>query len=41
MLMYNLIAHNGNYSKTSGSLFLFCKDEPNDAITDSEYLKQI
>ena len=36
MPMYNLIEYNDNYSKTSGSLWQFCKDIPavdnNDAI---------
>ena len=28
MLMYNLIEYNNNYSKTSGSLWQYCKDIP-------------
>ena len=28
MLMYNLIEHSENYSKTSGSLWQYCKDIP-------------
>ena len=33
MQIYNIIEYNDNYSK---SLFIFCRDEPNNAITDSE-----
>ena len=29
MPMYNLIEYNNNYSKTSGSLWQYCKDIPN------------
>ena len=36
MLMYNLIKYNDNYSKTSGSLWQYYKDEANDNLTDSE-----
>ena len=28
MLMYNLIEYGDNYSKTSGSLWQYCKDIP-------------
>ena len=35
MPMYNLIEYKDNYSKTSESLYQFCRDEPNDNITDS------
>ena len=28
MPMYNLIEHSDNYSKTSGSLWQYCKDMP-------------
>ena len=28
MLMYNLIEYSDNYSKTSGSLWQYCKDIP-------------
>ena len=28
MLMYNLIEYSDNYSKTSGSLWQYCKDRP-------------
>ena len=37
MLMYNLIEYNDNYSKTSGSLWQYCKEVPavnNDEIVD-------
>ena len=37
MLMYNLIEYSDNYSKTSGSLWQYCKDIPavnNNAIVD-------
>ena len=39
MLMYNLIRYSDNYSKASGSLWQYCKDElplNNAAITESE-----
>ena len=36
MPMYNLIEYTDNYSKTSGSLWQFYKDDPNDNITQSE-----
>ena len=39
MPMYNLIEYSDNYSKTSGSLWQYFKDEPNDNLTDSESLK--
>ena len=39
MPMYNLIEYNDNYSKTSGSLWQYYKDDPNDTITDSESFK--
>ena len=38
MPMYNLIEYSDNYSKTSGSLWQYYKDDPNDNMTDSEYL---
>ena len=37
--MYNLIEYSDNYSKTSGSLWQYCKDDPNDNLTDSESFK--
>ena len=36
MPMYNLIEYNDNYSKTSGSLWQYYKDDPNDNLTDTE-----
>ena len=39
MSMYNLIEYNDNYSKKSGSLWQYCKDEPNDNLTNSELFK--
>ena len=37
--MYNLIEHSDNYSKTSGSLRQYYKDEPNDNLADSTSFK--
>ena len=37
--MYNLIEYSDNYLKTSGSLWQYYKDEPNDNISDSESFK--
>ena len=37
--MYNLIEYSDNYSKTSGSLWQYYKDDPNDNIADSESFK--
>ena len=39
MPMYNLIEYSDNYSKTSGSLWQYCKDDPNDNIANSESFK--
>ena len=39
MLMYNLIEYSDNYSKTSGRLWQYYKDDPNDNITESESVK--
>ena len=39
MPMYNLIEYNDNYSKTSGSLWQYCRDDPNDNIIQSESFK--
>ena len=33
--MYNLIEYSDNSSKTSGSLWQYYKDDPNDNLTDS------
>ena len=37
--MYNLIEYSDNYSITSGSLWQYFKDDPNDNITQSESIK--
>ena len=37
--MYNLIEYSDNYSKTSGSLWQYYKDEPNNNIMESESFK--
>ena len=39
MPMYNLIEYSDNYSKTSGILWQYYKDDPNDNLTDSELFK--
>ena len=39
MSMYNLIEYSDNYSKTSGSLWQYYKDDPNDNIRRSESFK--
>ena len=39
--MYNLIEYSNNYSKTSGSLWQYYKDEPYDNLSDSESFKSI
>ena len=39
MPMYNLIECSDNYSKTSGSLWQYYKDDPNDNLADSESFK--
>ena len=39
MPMYNLIEYSDYYSKTSGRLWQYCKDEPNDSLADSESFK--
>ena len=39
MQIYNLIEYGDYYSKTSGSLWQYYKDEPNDGLTDSESFK--
>ena len=39
MPMYNLIEYSDNYSKTSGSLWQYYRDEPNDNLADSESFK--
>ena len=37
--MYNLIKYSDNYAKTSGSLWQYYRDEPNNNIADSESFK--
>ena len=39
MPMYNLIEYSDNYSNTSGSLWQYYKDDPNDNIENSESFK--
>ena len=39
MPMYNLIEYSANYSKTSGTLWQYYKDDPNNNLTDSESFK--
>ena len=39
MAMYNLIEYSNNYAKTSGSLWHYFRDEPDDALEDSESFK--
>ena len=39
MPTYNLIEYSDNYSKTSGSLWQYYKDDPNDSIKQSESFK--
>ena len=39
MPMYNLIEYSDNYAKTSGSLYQYYRDDPNDNITQSESFK--
>ena len=39
MAIYNLIAYSDNYSKTSGSVWQYYKDEPNNNLPDSESFK--
>ena len=37
--MYNLVEYSDNYSKTSGNLWQYYKDDPNDNLTNSESFK--
>ena len=37
--MYNLIEYNDNYSKTSGCLWQYYRDDPNDNIVEFESFK--
>ena len=37
--MYNLIEYSNNYAKTSGRLWKYYRDKPNDNLKDSESFK--
>ena len=39
MPMYNLIEYSDNYAKTSGSLWQYFRDQPDDNLADSESFK--
>ena len=39
MPVYDLIEYSDNYSKTSGSIWQYYRDEPNDNIAESESFK--
>ena len=39
MTMYNLIEYSDNYAKTSGGLWQYYRDEPNDNLTVSDSFK--
>ena len=39
MPMYNLIEYSDNYAKTTGSLWQYFRDEPNNNLADSESFK--
>ena len=39
MPMYNLIEYSNTYSKTSGTLWQYYKEDPNDNLTDSKSFK--
>ena len=39
MPKYNLIEYSDKYAKTSGSLWQYYRDEPNDDLEDSELFK--
>ena len=39
MPMYTLVEYSDSYSKTSGNLWQYCKDEPHNNLTDSESFK--
>ena len=39
MPMFDLIEYSDNYSKTSGNLWQYYKDDPNDNITQSGLFK--
>ena len=39
MSMYNFTEYIGNYSKTSGSLWQYCRNEPSDQVVNSNSFK--
>ena len=39
MPMYNLIEYSDNYAKTTGCLWQYFRDEPDDDLEDSESFK--
>ena len=39
MQLYNLLEYRDNYAKTSGSLWQYYRDEPDDNLADSESFK--
>ena len=39
MPMYNIVEYSDNYSKTSGSLWQYYKDDPNDNLANSKSIK--
>ena len=39
MLLYNLLEYSDNYAETSGSLWQYYRDEPNDTLADSKSFK--
>ena len=39
MPLYNLLEYSDNYAKTFGSLWQYCRDEPNDNLANSESFK--
>ena len=39
MPMYNLIEYSDNYSKTSGNLWQYDRDDPNDNLAEFESFK--
>ena len=39
MIVYNLIEYSDDYAKTSGSLWQYFRDEPDDNLDDSESFK--
>ena len=41
MTMYNLIEYSDNYAKTTGSLWQYLRDEPDDDIEDSKSLEKL